>query len=236
MQLLLVSNSGRPFLEHCLESIDELLGPVRRVGYVTAARIGDAEAQYEKARGALARIGVNSDHFPDDAQLPSRIGQAEAVFCSGGNTYALLQRLRASGALEVLAQRVRNGMPYIGTSAGSNIAGPNILATNDWNVVGATRFDAMDLVPWVINPHYMETDPTMAPNSETRDMRIAEFLRVNAYPVLGIEEQAAVRVCDGRASAIGPNRLRLFVEGAAPRWIHPGEAVPAAQGEGAHGG
>ena len=121
-----------------------------------------------------------------------------------------------------------------GTSAGSNIAGPNVLATNDWNVVGATRFDAMNLVPWVINPHYQQADLAMAAGGETRDMRIAEFLKMNAHPVLGIEEQAAVRVENDMATAVGMKRLRLFMRDVEPVWIEPGERVPMDVGR-AHG-
>jgi dipeptidase E len=226
MRLLLVSNSGSPFLAHCAGEIDNFLGAVRHVGYVTAARLGDADVQYEKARTALGAVGVKAEHFPADEKLAQRIAGASAIFCSGGNTYALLSRIHALGAMDVLAARVRAGLPYIGTSAGSNIAGPNILATNDWNVVGATRFDAMNLVPWVINPHYQQADPAMAAGSETRDMRIAEFLRANRHPVLGIEEQAAVRVEAGIATAVGAKRLRLFVPGREPVWIEHGARVP----------
>lgn len=226
VRALLVSNSGSPFLAHCIGEIDRFLGGARRIGYVTAARIGDADVVFAKAREALGRIGVEVEHFTADASLPERIARAEAVFSSGGNTYALVSRLHAFGAMQVLAGRVKAGMPYIGTSAGTNIAGPNILGTNDWNVVGATRFDAMGLVPWVINPHYRQTDPTMAPGSETRDMRIEEFLRVNALPVLGIEEETAVRVEAGVATVVGARRARLFRRGAEPVWFAPGESVP----------
>jgi len=134
--------------------------------------------------------------------------------------------LHALGAVEPLARRVREGLPYVGTSAGTNIAGPSILATNDWNVVGATRFDAMGLVPWVINPHYKETDIAMAAGSETRDMRIGEFLAMNAQAVLGIEEGTAIRVEAGMANVTGSGRARLFRRGTAPVWFGPGEQVP----------
>jgi Peptidase E len=87
----------------------------------------------------------------------------------------------------VIRERVIAGMPYLGASAGSNVAGPTILTTNDWNVVALDRFDALGLVSFNINPHYKETDPTMAPGSETRDDRIAEYHVVNANPVVGLE-------------------------------------------------
>lgn len=226
MRLLLISNSGRPMLWHCLQDIHHFLGSVRRVGYITAARLDDEEARFKTAAEALVQAGITAEHFRVDDALPVRLKQAEAVFVGGGNSFALLQRLRDSGMLALLAERVRGGMPYIGTSAGSNIAGPNILATNDWNVVGTARFDAMNLVPWTINPHYQESDPAMAPGSETRDQRIGEYLAVNSNPVLGIEEQTAVRVENQSAIVVGSGRAKLFLRGRAPRWLKAGEAVP----------
>ena len=91
----------------------------------------------------------------------------------------------------------------MGSSAGSNVAGPNILTTNDWNVVGLTAFEALGLVPFNVNPHYLETDPAMAPGSETRDMRIAEYHVVRDNPVVGIEEGAMVRVEEGSPRCAG---------------------------------
>lgn len=226
MRLLLVSNSGSPFLAHCREEIARFVGPGRCVGYITAARLGDQDAQFDRARRSLAEVGVVVEHLRFDGELTGRITGSEAVFTGGGNTYALLSRLRASGALDALARRVREGMPYVGTSAGSNIAGPNILATNDWNVVAATQFDGMHLVPWVINPHYKETDPAMAPGSETRDQRIAEFLGMNDLPVLALEEETAIRVEQGTATVVGRGRARVFRRGVEPLWLSPGERVP----------
>jgi len=226
IRALLISNSGRPFLQEYLPEIADFLGPVRRLGYITAARLGDAESRYAAAADALRGIGVVAEHFQADAALPARIEAAEAVFVGGGNTYALLQRLRECGALVALNARVRRGMPYIGTSAGSNIAGFNILCTNDWNVVGATRFDAMGLVPWTLNPHYLETDLAMAPGSETRDDRIREYHAVNSNPVLGVEESTAIRIEQGSAKVVGRGRAKLFRRGQPPHWLAAGESLP----------
>jgi dipeptidase E len=146
----------------------------------------------------------------------------------GGNTYALLTRLHRSGLLDAIRERVRAGMPYVGASAGSNVAGPNILTTNDWNVVGLGRFEALELVPFNINPHYKETDPAMAPFSETRDDRIREYHVVNANPVVGLEEGALVQVADGAVTALGTARVKLFRRGAEPAWYRAGDTVPVA--------
>jgi dipeptidase E len=225
MRLLLISNSGRPFLEHCREEIASFLAPVRALGYITAARLEDEDGQYQRAVDALAPVGITVEHLRLNNDAPQRLGEIAAIFVGGGNTYALLSRLRAARILPILRRRVREGLPYVGTSAGANICGPNILATNDWNVVGAGRFDALGLVPWTINPHYLETDPAMAATSETRDERIREYLLVNANPVIGIEENTALRLKNGRATVRGGGRVKLFRRDQPPCWFAPGQEV-----------
>lgn len=222
MRLLLISNSGTPFLEYCKEMLRTFLGGRTRITYVTAARLGDEDERYERAAKALATVGCDTDHLKLDLDAIRKLEKAESIFVGGGNTYALVSRLRQHGLLHRLAERVRNGLPYIGTSAGTNIAAPNILATNDWNVVGATEFTGMALVPWAINPHYQEADPAMAPGSETRDQRIAEYLNCNFLPVLGIEEQTAIKVENDKATVVGEGRARFFVRGSKPKWLPTG--------------
>lgn len=231
MKLLLVSNSGRPFLQHCGGTIREFLAKRRSLGYITAARLDNEEWRFEIAKEALASLGIEAFHFKLDNEFASSLARAEAVMVSGGNTYALLKRVRDAGALPVLAEAVRGGLPYIGTSAGTNLAGRNILTTNDWNVVGCTQFDAMGLVPWTINPHYLESDPAMAPGSETRDQRIAEYLSVNENPVLAIEESASLWVEENKGRVFGAGRARLFRRNADPIWIGPRQALSLVSGD-----
>jgi dipeptidase E len=230
MKLLLISNSGRPFLEHCMGRIAAFLGPARRLAFVTAANLQDESAYYERARAALgaappAGCGADVLHLRWEADPLVVLGQAEAVFVGGGNTYALLVRLREAGLLDAIRARVRAGLPYIGSSAGSNVAGPNILTTNDWNVVGLAAFEALALVPFNVNPHYFETDPAMAQGSETRDERIREYHVVRQNPVVGIEEGALLRVEDGVVTVLGRGGAKVFTRGSEPRWYRPGERV-----------
>ena len=154
------------------------------------------------------------------------LGRAEALFMGGGNTYALLKRLREAGLLPAIRARVEAGMPYVGASAGSNVAGPTILSTNDWNVVALDRFDSLGLVSFNINPHYKETDPVMAPGSETRDDRIREYHVVNANPVVGLEGGAIARLEAGIVTARGTARIKIFRRGQEPTWHQPGERLP----------
>jgi dipeptidase E len=229
-RILLLSNSGRPFLAWCRPLVAEFLGPARTVAFVTAANLGDERLYCERAREALEPappegLGLAVAHCYWKAEPLAALARADAIFVGGGNTYALLRRLREANLLDPIRERVRGGMPYIGSSAGSNVAGPNILTTNDWNVVGLGEFEALGLVPFNVNPHYLETDPAMAPGSETRDDRIAEYHVVNANPVAGIEEGTALRVENGVATVAGGRRVKLFGRGRPPRWFRAGERL-----------
>jgi dipeptidase E len=231
VRLLLISNSGRPFLAWCRPVITEFLGPAKTVAFVSAANLYAIDAYWQRVAEALepappAGLGLSVLHCDWRGPWREPLARADAIFVGGGNTYALLQRLKQSGLLEAIAARVRGGVPYIGSSAGTNIAGPTILTTNDWNVVGLTDFSALGLVPFNINPHYLETDPAMAAHSETRDDRIAEYHAVNANPVLGIEEGTALRVEDGAVTVVGGGRVKVFRPGAPAQWIRAGDTVP----------
>jgi len=141
---------------------------------------------------------------------------------SGRMPSALARRIRS----KAYDAQVRAGVPYLGSSAGANLAGLTILTTNDWNVVGLEHFEALGLVPFNINPHYLEADALMAPGSETRDDRIREYHAVNANPVFGIEEQTMVRIEGGAATVAGSGRVKVFRRGADPRWYGAGERLP----------
>jgi dipeptidase E len=230
MRLLLISNSGKPFLEHCMAHLAAFLGGASRLAFVTAANLHDEHAYWQRAREALEPAaprgcGVEVLHLRWDADPLATLQRADALFVGGGNTYALLKRLREAGLVEPIRARVRAGVPYLGSSAGANLAGPTILTTNDWNVVGLDAFEALGLVPFNINPHYLETDPAMAPHSETRDDRIREYHVVWRNPVVGIEEGTLLRIDDATASVLGRGRVKLFRRDQAPRWFAAGETV-----------
>ena len=229
MRLLL--HSGGPLGAEGRRHVDAFLGPARRVGFITAANLHDERAYFERVRALLALpppegAGLDLVHIRWKARPLAALAGVEAVFMGGGNTYALLMRLRRSGLLGAIRRRVRGGMPYVGASAGSNVAGPTILTTNDWNVVGLSRFDALGLVGFNINPHYKEADPLIAAGSETRDDRIREYHVVNRNPVVGLEEGALAQVEGGRAIALGTARVKLFRRGASPVWFSPGDRLP----------
>jgi dipeptidase E len=227
----LLLHSGGPLGPAGRAALVGFLGGRRRVAFVTAANLHDERASFERVRATLAPpppegAGLEPVHLRWDDRPLDTLAGVDALFMGGGNTYALLARLLASGLLDAIRGRVAAGMPYAGASAGSNVAGPNILTTNDWNVVALARFDALGLVPFNINPHYRETDPAMAPFSETRDDRIREYHAVNANPVIGLEEGSWLIVEDGATRVEGDARVKLFRCGQEPGWYGAGDRLP----------
>lgn len=229
MRVLL--HSGGPLGPNGRREILGFLGGHRRVAFVTAASLHDEAAYFARVQSALGvrppeGVGLELLHLRWNDRPLDTLGRAEALFMGGGNTYALLKRLREAGLVTAIRARVEAGMPYVGASAGSNVAGPTILSTNDWNVVALDRFDSLGLVRFNINPHYKETDPAMAPGSETRDDRIREYHVVNANPVVGLEEGALARIEAGTVTARGTARIKIFRRGQEPTWHQPGERLP----------
>jgi dipeptidase E len=224
-------HSGGPLGPVGRAALADFVGPRRRIAFVTAASLHDESAYFERIRAALEPAppegaGLELVHLRWDHEPLATLADVETLFMGGGNTYALLQRLRGAGLLEAIPDRVAAGMPYMGASAGSNVAGPTILTTNDWNVVALDRFDALGLVGFNVNPHYREADPAMAPFSETRDDRIREYHVVNRNPVLGLEEGAWVVVDGGSVTAHGTARVKLFRPAADPVWYQAGDRLP----------
>jgi dipeptidase E len=211
-RLLLISNStnhGGGFLDHCLAEIDDFLGPVRRLVFVPFA-LKDREGYGAKAAERLADIGVEVRTLTADEPGLRTVAEAEAVFIGGGNTFRLLKILQETGLLPAIGERVLDGLPYLGSSAGTNVAMPTIRTTNDMPIVQSASFDALGLVPFQINPHYIDPDPGSTYMGETREQRLREFHEENRTPVVGLREGAWIRVEGGRAVLGGANGARIF--------------------------
>ncbi|HEX7182564.1 MAG TPA: dipeptidase PepE [Thermoanaerobaculia bacterium] len=227
-RLLLVSTSttyGAEYLDHCAEEIQDLLGTaVRRVLFVPWA-LHDLEEYEEKARGRYERMGyeIASVHRSDDPAAAVR--SAEAVFIGGGNTFRLLERLYRHGLLEPIRERVAAGMPYVGSSAGSNVACRTIKTTNDMPIVEPPSFEALGLIPFNINPHYLDPDPDSRHMGETREERILQFHEENDNTVVGLREGAMLRIEGSRVILKGSTGARVFVRGQEPREHRPGDRL-----------
>ncbi|MES1245024.1 MAG: dipeptidase PepE [Acidobacteriota bacterium] len=211
-RLLLISNStnhGQGFLDHCLAEIDDFLGPVRSLVFIPFA-LKEREIYGARSAERLADIGVRATTLTADEAGLGMIREAEAVFTGGGNTFRLLRTLQETGLLAALRERALAGMPYIGSSAGTNLATPTIRTTNDMPIVQPVSFDALGLVPFQINPHYIDPDSGSTHMGETREQRLREFHEENETPVVGLREGAWIRVEDRRAVLGGANGARIF--------------------------
>jgi dipeptidase E len=229
-RILLLSSStlfgGGPFDYAELEIKDFLKG-IGEVLFVPFA-IADCARYFERTRDRFGKmgVGVSSLHTPTDKS--KAVAAAQAIFVGGGNTFRLLKSLYDLDLLEPIRERVRAGTPYMGSSAGSNIAGPTIKTTNDMPIVQPPSFEALGLVPFQINPHYLDADPGSKHMGETREERITQFLEENDTPVVGLREGAILRVEKGRTRLAGVAGARVFRRGKEPMESVPGDSLETA--------
>jgi dipeptidase E len=220
VRALLISNStqfGRGYLDHCADAIVLALGPtVRRVLFVPYA-LFDRDGYAAAVRTRFERLGFELDSVHDASGGPlAAVERAQAIFIGGGNTFRLIDALWRERLIEPLRQVVAAGTPYLGASAGSNVACPTIRTTNDMPIIQPLSFEALGLVPFQINPHYQDTPPGSTHMGETREQRIAEFHEENHAPVVGLREGGWLGV-DGPTIALGgSNGARLFRRGEPP--------------------
>lgn len=226
-RLLLISNStnhGQGFLDHVLSEIDSFLGPIRRLVFVPFA-LQQREQYGQRVAARLAETGIEVATLTADAAGRETVRKAEAVFTGGGNTFRLLKTLQDTGILPILRERALAGMPYIGSSAGTNLATPTIRTTNDMPIVEPASFAALGLVPFQINPHYLDPDPSSTHMGETREVRIQEFHEENETPVVGLREGGWIRVEDGHAILGGARGARIFRRGRPPEERQTGDSL-----------
>lgn len=222
-KLLLLSTStvhGTAYLEHAFFELRDFLGGVRRVLFVPFA-LKDQDGYAARARSTFAEIGYALDSLHETADPARALANAEAVFCGGGNTFRLLKTLYDHNLMGLLRQRAREGMLYSGASAGSNLACPTIKTTNDMPIAQPPSFEALGLVSFQINPHYVDADPASRHMGETRETRLKEFHEENDTPVVGLREGAMLRVKDGSVELRGQAGARVFRRGLAPVEVAP---------------
>ena len=217
MRLFLISSSnvhGYGYLDHAEPTLRAFLGHARRIAFVPFA--GHDHAVYlAKVRERMARMNIT-------VSGPEGIADADAIFVGGGNTFRLLKTLYERELLGVIRDRVRSGIPYIGSSAGSVIAAPTMRTTNDMPIVQPPSFDALAVVPFQLNCHYLDADPESKHQGETREERILEFHEENATPVVGLREGTMLRIEDLSVDLVGEKTARIFRRGQAPIEAEPG--------------
>jgi dipeptidase E len=224
--LLVSSSTCHPtgFLDHAEAEIRDFLGGVRRVLFLPWA-LHDRDAYTAKVRERLGRMGFDADSAHEAPDPADAVLEAEAVFAGGGNTFRLLKTLYELDLLVPLRRRVGEGMPYVGSSAGSNVAGPTIGTTNDMPIVLPPSLNALGLVPFNINPHYLDPDPASTHKGETREERIAQFHEENDATVVGLREGSLLRIEGNEARLRGREGARVFPKGLPPREVAPGDRL-----------
>ncbi|MDR2848550.1 MAG: dipeptidase PepE [Bacteroidales bacterium] len=222
MKLLLISNStnaGEAYLDYPKMDIRNFLGnsPVRAL-FVPYAAVSFSYDEYEaRVENRFAEIGhhVVGIHRASDAV--KAVEQAEAIVVGGGNTWKLVQMLQQNRLMDAIRKKVQTGTPYIGWSAGSNVACPTLRTTNDMPVVQPESFDTLNLVPFQINPHYTDAHPA-GHGGETREDRIREFIELNPdVYVVGLREATMLRYEDGKLRLTGDRKARIFKKGFEPK-------------------
>ncbi len=218
------TNAGEAYLEHSLDQIKTFLGSTRvKALFVPYAGVTISFDDYtSRVSERFQEIGhaITSVHEVDDPVLA--VKQAEAIVVGGGNTFHLAKLMQEQGLIDAIREKVLAGTPYIGWSAGSNMACPSIRTTNDMPIVEPVSFQALNLVPFQINPHYLDANPE-GHAGETREMRIEEFLEANpGMFVVGLREGTMFLVEKESMQLLGPRPARIFKKDYNPQEFEPG--------------
>ena len=221
MKLLLISNSTNPgeeYLDYPKNNIKDFLGDksVNALFIPYAAVTFSYDEYEEKVNKVFEEIGHKVTSIHRFLNPIEAIKQAEAIVVGGGNTWQLVNMLHMKGLMKPLRKKVKKGTPYIGWSAGSNIACPTLRTTNDMPIVKPPKFKTLNLVPFQINPHYLDDNPANH-GGETREVRIKEFIEVNQdIYVIGLREGTMLLLENNDLILIGSRNARIFKYGSEP--------------------
>lgn len=218
MRLLLISNStmpGEAYLDYPKNEIKNFFGDKEITAlFIPYAAVTFSFDIYEqKVAERFQEIGFkvkSIHHYSDPVKA---VSEAEAIVVGGGNTWQLVRMMRDSNIIEAIRNKVLAGTPFVGWSAGSNVACPTLRTTNDMPIIDPKGFDTMNLVPFQINPHYLDANPE-GHGGETREQRIQEFMEINPEVfVVGLREGTMLLVEDHKVSLIGSRDVRIFKKG-----------------------
>ena len=227
MRLLLISNStnaGEAYLDYPKNQIKNFLGTtkVKALFIPYAAVTFSYNAYEEKVRTRFNEVGHDVVSIHRYKNPIMAILDAPAIVIGGGNTWMLLKYLRDNKLIAPIRKKVLGGTPFIGWSAGSNVTCPTIMTTNDMPVTAPSSFRALGLIPFQINPHYLDANPA-GHAGETREQRIEEFIEVNRdIFVAGLREGTMFLLEGKKLSLIGPRNTRIFGYGSEPIEVVPG--------------
>ena len=218
--LLLISSSrvhGQTYLEHCRAAVTDHFSGLKNILFVPYA-LKDHDGYESTVASAFEEAGLTIRSIHHAADPVAAIGEADGVFVGGGNSFRLLKTLYELQLLPAIKQAVQGGsLTYMGSSAGTNMACPTIRTSNDMPIVQPPSFDAFGLVPFQINPHYLDADPNSTHKGETREQRLAEFHEENSLPVAGLREGSWFKIEGNSCELCGKTGMKLFRAGEAKR-------------------
>ena len=225
-QILIASTStvhGSDYLDYLLDALKIHFKKVDNVLFVPYARPGGlSHKEYtDVVQIAFSKINKTVRGLHEFENPIEAIKSAEGIFTGGGNTFVLVDQLYKTNVIEALKSSIESGTPYVGTSAGSNICGLTIGTSNDMPIAYPKSFKTLGVVPFNINPHYLDPDPNSTHMGETRDTRIQEFQQFNSQPVIGLREGSYLEVLGSKITLKGPLNARVFEKNKLPYEIKP---------------
>ena len=237
-RLLLISNStnyGEEYLAWPREQIKDFLTStdVKRVLFIPYAGVGLSEESIEssydayekKVAGVFKKLGCELYSIHKENDPVKAVNEAESIAVGGGNTFHLVYMMHKTGIMKAIREKALEGIPYMGWSAGSNVACPSLKTTNDMPIIEPESFDCLNLIPFQINPHYLDANPE-GHGGETRQQRIEEFLVVNREMVVaGLREATSFLIEGNSIKLIGRRPLRVFKFNQEPKEFEPGEDI-----------
>lgn len=230
MNIILASTStlfGGEYLEYLREELIQLYKGIDEIVFIPFARPGGIshDDYTAKARSFFETINIKVKGLHELEDKITAVNQAKGYFTGGGNTFLLVKTLHEEGLMSVVKENVESGKAYLGCSAGSNIGGQNMKTTNDMPIVYPPSFDCMGLVPFNLNPHYLDPNPDLKHNGETRETRIQEFLTQNDIKVVGLREGNWIRRTADSITVEGSELTRIFEKGKEPYEIEAGSRL-----------
>ncbi len=228
-KLILASTStiyGGTFLSYLFPSLKTHFETSKTITFIPYARPGGIS--YERytsiVRNAFSHIDINVKGIHEYSDPLEAMANATGIYTGGGNTFVLLKTLYNQNLIPALREKIESGVPYLGSSAGSNIAGPNIQTTNDMPIVYPPSFESLDILPFNINPHYKDPESGSKHMGETRETRIKEFHIYNTLPVIGLREGSWLEVQDTTIYLKGLHTARIFKKDE-DAFEHPSESI-----------
>lgn len=224
--LIIASTStihGSGYLEYLLPTLENHFANCNTILFIPYARPGGMthDEYTSRVQEAFAKINKKVVGLHEFENPTEAVEKAEGIFTGGGNTFLLVTQLYENNVMEVLANVIENGTPYLGSSAGSNITGISMQTTNDMPIIYPPSFKTLGAIPFNLNPHYLDADLQSKHMGETRETRIKEFHAFNATPVLGLREGSWLDVKGDKIILKGTLTARLFLQNQNPEEFNP---------------